>query len=214
MNRTMWLQDRRMQKFRDVLSRWEHKELSAMEAGRFWAARSGSSGITDGATRRMARMGWSTAGWAKPLRSVCRSTRWPGCWHSIAPTTLGWNVKHFHEHLQRQHSFRWGYTWTKLQLQAAGLVDRAARRGRHRRKRPLFRDSRQGGRQGAAAPGRPGLARLGIDHIPAYSPQARGRSEPMFGTLQRRLPNESSLFGIRDIDAANRYIREVYLPLP
>jgi transposase len=32
MNRTAWLQDRRMQKFRDVLSRWEHRELSAMEA--------------------------------------------------------------------------------------------------------------------------------------------------------------------------------------
>ena len=32
MNRTMWLQDRRMQKFRDVLSRWESKALSAMEA--------------------------------------------------------------------------------------------------------------------------------------------------------------------------------------
>jgi hypothetical protein len=34
----------------------------------------------------------------------------------------------------------------------------------------------------------------------------------MFGTIQGRLPNELSLFGIRDIDAANRYIREVYLP--
>jgi hypothetical protein len=40
MNRTTWLQDRRMQKFRDVLSRWERKELSAMEAGELWGARS------------------------------------------------------------------------------------------------------------------------------------------------------------------------------
>jgi AraC-like DNA-binding protein len=32
MNRTTWLQDRRMQKFRDVLSRWERRELSMMEA--------------------------------------------------------------------------------------------------------------------------------------------------------------------------------------
>jgi hypothetical protein len=56
------------------------------------------------------------------------------------------------------------------------------------------------------------LARLGIAHIPAYSPQARGRSERMFGTLQGRLPKELSLLGIRDIDAANRYIRDVYLP--
>jgi hypothetical protein len=59
------------------------------------------------------------------------------------------------------------------------------------------------------------VATMGIDieHIPAYSPQARGRSERMFGTLQGRLPKELSLFGIRDIEAANRYIREVYLPL-
>ena len=57
------------------------------------------------------------------------------------------------------------------------------------------------------------LARLGIEHIPAYSPQARGRSERMFGTLQGRLPKELSLFGISGIEAANRYIREVYLPL-
>jgi len=56
------------------------------------------------------------------------------------------------------------------------------------------------------------LARLGIEHIPAYSPQARGRSERMFGTLQGRLPKELSFAGITDIDAANRYIREIYLP--
>lgn len=47
----------------------------------------------------------------------------------------GWNVKHFHEHLVRDHGFRWGYTWVKTQLHAAGLVDRAKRRGAHRRKR-------------------------------------------------------------------------------
>jgi hypothetical protein len=47
----------------------------------------------------------------------------------------GWTVKHFHEHLQERHSFRWSYTWTKTQLHAAGLVERAKRRGAHRRKR-------------------------------------------------------------------------------
>ena len=51
-------------------------------------------------------------------------------------------------------------------------------------------------------------------HIPAYSPQARGRSERMFGTLQGRLPKELRLFGISsDVAEANRYIREIYLPL-
>ena len=47
----------------------------------------------------------------------------------------GWNVKHFHEHLVRDHGFRWGYTWVKTQLRTAGLVERARRRGAHRRKR-------------------------------------------------------------------------------
>jgi hypothetical protein len=54
------------------------------------------------------------------------------------------------------------------------------------------------------------LERLGIEHIPAYSPEARGRCERMFATLQDRLPKE--LAGIGSIEAANRFIREVYLP--
>jgi transposase len=56
------------------------------------------------------------------------------------------------------------------------------------------------------------LAQLGIEHIAAYSPEARGRSERMFGTLQDRLPKELRLAGIADIDAANRFLAEVYLP--
>jgi hypothetical protein len=57
------------------------------------------------------------------------------------------------------------------------------------------------------------LSQLGIEHIPAYSPEARGRSERAFGTLQGRLPKEFRLFGITEIEAANRYIREIYLPM-
>jgi hypothetical protein len=55
------------------------------------------------------------------------------------------------------------------------------------------------------------LAQLGVDHIPAYSPEARGRSERMFRTLQDRLPKELALAGITDPDQANRFIRETYL---
>ena len=55
------------------------------------------------------------------------------------------------------------------------------------------------------------LKQLGITHIPAYSPEARGRSERMFGTLQDRLVNELRLEAITDMAAANRYLREVYL---
>ena len=45
-------------------------------------------------------------------------------------------AKHFHEHLVRDHGFRWGYTWTKSYLQNRGLLAKAPRRGAHRRKRP------------------------------------------------------------------------------
>jgi transposase len=56
------------------------------------------------------------------------------------------------------------------------------------------------------------LRQLGIEHIPAYSPQARGRSERMNRTLQGRLVNELRVAGIPTLDDANRYLREVYLP--
>jgi len=57
------------------------------------------------------------------------------------------------------------------------------------------------------------LAQLGIEHIPAYSPEARGRSERLFRTLQDRLTKELKLAGIvDDVAAANRFLREVYLP--
>lgn len=56
------------------------------------------------------------------------------------------------------------------------------------------------------------MKRLGIHMIPAYSPEARGRCERMFRTHQERLPKELALAGIRDMDAANRYIKELYLP--
>lgn len=55
------------------------------------------------------------------------------------------------------------------------------------------------------------LAQLGIEHIPSYSPQARGRSERMFETLQGRLPQELRVRGITEMEAANQYIREEYL---
>ena len=55
------------------------------------------------------------------------------------------------------------------------------------------------------------LAQLGVEHIGAYSPRARGRSERTFGTLQDRLVKELKR-GITDIEAANAFIREVYLP--
>jgi transposase len=56
------------------------------------------------------------------------------------------------------------------------------------------------------------MKRLGIEMIPAYSPEARGRSERAFATHQARLPKELALAGITDMTAANRYLDEVYRP--
>jgi hypothetical protein len=199
-------------------------------------------------------------------------------------------VKHFHEHLVRDHGFKLGYTWTKMRLQAAGLVKKAKRRGAHRKKRPrrplpgmlVFQDgsphrwlvdlgrdldliatmddatgevisaflveeegtlssfrglketierkglfcafytdrgshyfltSKAGSKVDKHRLTQVGraLGQLGIEHIPSYSPEARGRIERLFGTLQGRLPQELRLAGITTIEDANRYIQESFL---
>ena len=56
------------------------------------------------------------------------------------------------------------------------------------------------------------LSQLGITHIPSYSPQGRGRMERVFGTLQKRLPQELRLAKIRTIAGANRYLTESFIP--
>jgi transposase len=290
MRRAAWLQDRRMQKFRDVLSRWESGELSMMEAGellgmserqfRRYRDRYEEEGLEGLRDRRL----------GKPSAKRVPEDERQQMLELYLELYGGWNVKHFHEHLRAYHSFAWGYTWTKAQLHAAGLVDRARRRGAHRRKRPRKPCEgmmlHQDGSPHAWLEGQPmldlivtmddatstiysaflveeegtassfrglletfvpkglpsslysdrgshyfytakagekvdkerltqvgrALDKLGIEHIPAYSPEARGRSERMFGTLQDRLPKELKLAGIADIEAANAFIAEVYLP--
>ena len=56
------------------------------------------------------------------------------------------------------------------------------------------------------------LQQLGVTLIPAYSPEARGRSERAFRTLQDRLPKELALAGITEMAAANRYLTTQFLP--
>src|SRR3989454_2149336 len=56
------------------------------------------------------------------------------------------------------------------------------------------------------------LARLGIEHIGAYSPQARGRGERLNRTLQDRLVNELRLAGLTTLEAANAYLQERFIP--
>jgi len=129
MNRTAWLQDRRMQKFREVLSRWERKELSALEAGellgcserqfRRYRGRYEEDGLAGLIDRRLGR--------ASERRVPVDRIAW--MLEEYRSRHMGWTVKHFHEHLQANHGFAWGYTWTKTQLHTAGLVERARRRG-------------------------------------------------------------------------------------
>jgi transposase len=290
MNQATWLQDRRMQKFENVLRRWERRELSAIEAGEILGvserqfrryrdrfAEEGEDGLRD---RRLGKPSSKRVPAAERDRMLAL----------YREAYRGWNVKHFHEHLRRDYGFRWGYSWVKTQLHAAGLVERAARRGAHRRKRErkpcegmmLHQDGSRAAWLAGSAPldlivtmddatstiysaflveeegtastfrallevftaqGLPSslytdrgshyfytdkageevdrnhltqvgraLCRLGIEHIAAYSPEARGRSERMFGTLQDRLIKELAKASITTIDAANAFIREVYLP--
>src|SRR5213082_1528847 len=55
------------------------------------------------------------------------------------------------------------------------------------------------------------LKELGVQMIPAYSPQARGRSERNFGTWQGRLPQEVRVAGIATLQGANEFLREHYI---
>jgi len=55
------------------------------------------------------------------------------------------------------------------------------------------------------------LTQLGIEMIPAYSPQARGRGERNFQTWQGRLPQELRLRGVGTIEAANRFLKRSYI---
>ena len=204
----------------------------------------------------------------------------------------GWNVRHFHDTVRREHGVTVSYTWVKTALQEAGLVRKRKARGRHRRRRErracfgellhidgsrhewlallpgekqtlitvvddatsrvlyaqLWPEESTEGvltalREVMGEYGIPAslytdraswafetaeagkgvskthltqvgkvLERLGVEHIPSYSPQGRGRSERMNGTLQGRLVNELKLAGARTLEAANAYLRERYLP--
>jgi transposase len=284
------LQGVRMAVFLNLLRRWESAELNQAEAAellgvgertfRRWRDRydeEGEAGLLD---RRLGRASGKRVpvDRAEEVEALYRERY------------QGFTVKHFHEHLVKDHGFGWSYTWTKLHLQWSGLVAKAPRKGAHRRKRerrplPGMMLHQDGSRhewlegkppldlivtmddatgtiysaflieeEGTASTfralnevfGRHGLPmslytdrgahyfhtpekggeidrghltqvgralkRLGVEHIGAYSPQARGRSERAFGTLQDRLPKELRLAGIASIEAANAYIREVYLP--
>ena len=290
MRRTEALQGVRMIKFVDVLGRYEAAEFNQLEAAellgigertfRRWRQRfedEGEAGLLD---RRLGK----ASGRRVPVDREAEVETLYRTRYS------GFTAKHFHEHLVQRHNFAWSYTWTKTFLHSKGLLERAERRGAHRRKRPrrplpgmmlhqdgsrhawlggqpaldlivtlddatsailsaflveeegtastfralrevferhglplsLYTDrgahyfytadaTEKAGRAGLTQVGR-ALEHLGVEHIAAYSPQARGRSERAFHTLQDRLTKELALAGIDDIEGANAFIRDVYIP--
>ena len=135
MNRAAWLQERRMQKFCDVLNRWEAGGLSLKDAAdllgiserqlRRWRERYEEEGLDGLIDRRL----------GKPSPKRVPAAERERMLELYRGPYRGWNVKHFHEHLRRDYGFRWGYTLVKTELHTAGLVERARRRGAHRRKR-------------------------------------------------------------------------------
>ena len=290
MRRTTAHQGVRMIKFVSILSRYEGAELSQLEAAellgmgertfRRWRDRydeNGDAGLLD---RRLGKASGKRvpADRSEEVEALYRQRY------------CGFTAKHFHEHLVADHKFGWSYTWTKTFLHSKGLLEKAERRGAHRRRRerrPLpgmmlhqdasthqwlaggpkldlvvtmddatseiysaflaaqegtassFRGLREvfgrlglpmslytdrgshyfhtagtGGkvdRTNLTQVGR-ALAHLGVEHVAAYSPQARGRPERKFHTLQDRLVKELALAGIADAETANAFIRDVYLP--
>jgi len=289
MRRTEAREAVRMAMFLNLLHRWESAELNQAEAAellgvtertfRRWTRRYEDDGETGLLDRRLGKSSGKRvpAGRAAEVERLYRERY------------QGFTIKHFHEHLVKDHGFGWGYTWLKLHLQWAGLAPKAPRKGAHRRKRErrplrgmmLHQDgSRHQWLEGRAldlivtmddatgaiysaflteeegtastfralkqvflAHGLPmslytdrgahyfhtpkaggeidrghltqvgrALEQLGVEHIGAYSPQARGRSERTFATLQDRLVKELRLAGITDLEAANAFIGEVYLP--
>ena len=290
MRRTEAHQGVRMIKFSSILSRSEAAEFSQAEAAellgigertfRRWRQRfedEGEAGLLD---RRLGKASGKRvpSDRSDEVEALYR-TRY-----------AGFTAKHFHEHLVKEHNFSWGYTWTKTFLYSKGLLEKAKRRGAHRRKRerrPLpgmmlhqdgsmhvwlagqpaldlivtlddatsaiysaflieeegtastfraltevfgshglpmslytdrgahyFYTPTAGGEVDRSRPTQVGraLERLGVEHIAAYSPQARGRSERVFHTLQDRLVKELALKEIDTVEAANLFLRDVYIP--
>ena len=136
MRRSEALQGVRVMRFLDILGRYEAAEFNQLEAAellgveertfRRWRQRfedDGEAGLLD---RRLGK----ASGKRVPIDRE----------HEVEALYReryqGFTAKHFHEHLVAKHNFAWSYTWTKTFLQSKGLLEKAKRRGAHRRKRP------------------------------------------------------------------------------
>src|ERR1700730_2364950 len=129
------LQGVRVTVFLNLLRRWESAELNQAEAA-------GLLGVSERTFRRW-RDRYDEEGEAGLLdlrrgKAPCKRVRTDRAEEVEAlyrERYQGFTVKHFHEHLVKDHGFGWGYTWLKLHLQWAGVVPKEPRKGAHRRKR-------------------------------------------------------------------------------
>lgn len=288
MRRTELLQEIRQMRFEEAYGGWNGGRLTQEEAARLlgvgersfrrYVVRYEAEGLEGLIDRRLEQLSNRRAPVDEVMAVVER----------YRDRHLGWNVRHFHSWYRREGGVR-SYSWVKNRLQEAGVVEKARRRGTHRKKRERcalpgmmihqdgsrhewvagqvadlivtmddatswhysmflveeegtassFRGVHEvvaqhglfcsfysdrgshywttpeaGGKVDREHPTQFGraLKQLGIEMIPAYSPEARGRSERAFATHQDRLPKELAAAGIADMESANRYITEVYLP--
>lgn len=289
MRRTEWREETRKMRFEEAYDDWQARRLTQEEAARLlgvcertfrrYIDRYEDAGLEGLIDQRLEQVSHRRA----PVDEVMRLVETYRSRHE------GWNARHFHAWYRRDGGTR-SYTWVKNQLQAAGVMQRAPAKGKHRKRRersPLpgmmlhqdgsthlwvpgrywdlivtmddatnehysmffveqegtwsslqgvwevietkglfssfysdrgshyWHTPEAGGKVDKANPTQFGRAmrQLGIDMIAAYSPEARGRSERAFATHQGRLPRELALVGITDMAAANRYLRESYMPM-
>src|SRR6201985_3464147 len=187
MRRTEALQGVRMAVFLNLLSRWGSAEVNPAEAAellgvsertfRRWTRayeEEGEAGLVD---RRLGK----ASGRRVPVDRAEEVER------LYRERYQAFTVKHFHEHLIKDHGFGWGYTWTKLHLQWAGVMPKAPRRARCGRTSsgrgsrstsiPAARTLSSTGRAASAATTR--KARLEMQKTPLKSAQRRNPVDGM-----------------------------------
>ncbi len=108
-----------------------------------------------------------------------------------------------------------GYLWCLRELAGTWGLPAAAYTDRHsifvRTDDHWTVAERLAGRQEPTQVGR-AFATLGMEHIVAHSPEAKGRIERLWGTLQDRLVAELRLAGISTLAAGDAFLRDTFLP--
>lgn len=140
MRPTELLQEIRKMRFVEAYEAWQLKRLSQQEAARllgvcdrtmrrmidrYEGAGGGEAGIEALLDRRLNQVSHRRA----PVDEVCKLVE------LYRRRYTGWNVKHFYAWYRREHAGARSYTWVKKELQAAGVVNKAPRRGAHRKRR-------------------------------------------------------------------------------